>query len=149
MEEHRELLQDLVEINNDRAEGYTKAIELLHDGHDDDLRQIFVQYRSQTQQFVSQLTPFLADEGELPTDATRVSGKLFRLWMDLKGAITGHDRRSILESCERGEDAFKKTYEEAIKQLDTVPLPLANIIRQQAEQQYMAHNHIKTLRDAS
>ena len=149
MEDNKELLQDLIQINNDRIEGYTRAIELLEENADDDLRQLFTRYRSQTQEFVSELTPYVMQEGEIPTDSTRTSGKLFRLWMDIKGTVTGHDRHSILESCERGEDAFKKAYEEAINDLGITPSSLSNLIREQAQKQLSAHDHIKSLRDAS
>jgi uncharacterized protein (TIGR02284 family) len=36
------------------------------------------------------------------------SGTLHRMWLDVKATFSGHDRKSILEECERGEDAIKK-----------------------------------------
>lgn len=146
MEAYSDFLQDLIAVNNDRIDGYSQAIALLNEHEDEDLRQVLVQYRSQTQRFVAQLTTFLTtDESEELEPA--LNGPLFKLWQAHIAPISGTDRKSILVSCEQREDIYKTVYEKAINELDSVPLSLANTIRQQAELHYMAHNHIKTLRD--
>ena len=149
MEDLRELLQDLIQINNDRIEGYNKAAELLPKDHNEDLHSNFARFRNQSQDFIRELEPFIEMEGETATTSTMVSGKLFRMWMGIKTNITGHDRLSVLESCERGEDAFKKAYTEALQDADEIPVALLNTIRHQSEEQYMAHDYIKTVRDAA
>ncbi len=149
MEDLREFIQDLIQINNDRIEGYNKSAGLLPKEHNEDLQSNFARFRTQSQGFIRELEPFLAELGDTPTDSTRVSGKLFRVWMDIKTAVTGHDRLSVLESCERGEDAFKKTYQEATKDTDSLPIELADTVRRQAQEQYAAHEYIKTARDAA
>ena len=45
------------------------------------------------------------------TESTKVSGKFFRVWMDVKAAITGKDRKAILGSCEYGENIADETYQ--------------------------------------
>lgn len=42
-------------------------------------------------------------DSEIP-EGTKVSGKFFRVWMDVKAALTSKDRKAILNSCEYGED---------------------------------------------
>src|SRR5690606_1287048 len=44
---------------------------------------------------------------------TTTSGALYRAWMDVKAVFTGHDRKSVLENCEFGEDAAQKAYKDA------------------------------------
>lgn len=149
MENLREILQDLIKINNDRIEGYNKATELLPHEQNEDLHSNFARFRTQSQGFIRELEPFVEIEGDTPTDSTMMSGKLFRLWMGIKTNIAGHDRLSVLESCEKGEDAFKKTYQEAIKDAEDLPMAVTNTIRHQAEEQLMAHDFIKTSRDSA
>jgi uncharacterized protein (TIGR02284 family) len=43
--------------------------------------------------------------GGTATEGTTTSGKLFRVWMDIKSAMTGSDRKAIINSCEYGEEA--------------------------------------------
>ncbi|WP_437920055.1 PA2169 family four-helix-bundle protein [Sphingobacterium sp. LRF_L2] len=148
MEDYRELVHDLIQINNDRIAGYTKAIELLIQEEDQDLRKVFVYYRSQTQKHVTQLGAFALNLNLNQSKAPIVQGELFRIWMDIKTTITGTDRYSILMSCDQAEGTYKQAYEQALRNLLNVPLSVTNTIRQQAEHQYMEHNHIKTLRDA-
>lgn len=102
-------INELIEINNDRIEGYKKAIELLPEGDHFGLRGIFEDYRDQSIQFNADLKPLVATLGETPTDATRTSGKMFRAWMELKSAVAPHAIQAILESCERGKTNFKRS----------------------------------------
>ncbi len=144
-----EIINDLIEINNDRIEGYTTALEDLKGEEDIDLRSLFEDYIQQTRQFNSELAPLVVINGEEPTTGTRNSGKLHRLWLDVKATFSGHDRKSILEECERGEDASKKAYEEALKDSPNLPLNVVEIIGSQAEKQKAAHDRIRDLRDAA
>jgi uncharacterized protein (TIGR02284 family) len=48
-------------------------------------------------------------------EGTKVSGKFFRLWMDVKAALTGHNRKAILKSCEYGEDRAKEAYDKVLE----------------------------------
>jgi uncharacterized protein (TIGR02284 family) len=44
-------------------------------------------------------------------EGTMTSGKFFRVWMDIKAALTGKDHKAILNSCEYGEDKTIGTYD--------------------------------------
>ena len=144
-----EVINDLILINNDRMEGYTKALENLRDESDNDLRSLFQHYVQQARQFNAELKPIVAIQGEEPSSGTKMSGKLYRLWLDVKATFTGHDRRSILAECERSEDASKKAYEDALNEVVDFPSDVANIIRSQAAQQKDAHNRIRDMRDSA
>lgn len=52
--------------------------------------------------------------GGTPTESTKLSGKFFRVWMDVKAAITGKDRKAILSSCEFGEKIAFETYQNVL-----------------------------------
>lgn len=141
------ILIDLIQINNDRIEGYTLALENLKSNRDNDLRSLFEGYIQETILFNSELAPFTVVDGETPTVPPRISGKLHRFWLDLKATLSGHDRKQILEECERGEDASKKAYERALKEAPDLPISIVTIIRNHAEKQKKAHDQIRTLRD--
>lgn len=146
-QETADFLNELIEINNDRIEGYGKAISLISTEGNYSLQDIFEKYRDQSIQFKNELTPLVLREGELPTEETRTSGKLFRAWMEIKSAVAPYTVKAILESCERGEDEFKKVYNDAIDKHDIIPSSILTVVQSQARLQLEAHNHIKNLRN--
>lgn len=142
------IINDIIKINNDRIEGYNKAIELAHNHGLHELEPDFRKYVEQSKSFISDLTPYVELEGKEPTDGTMLSGKLFRAWMGIKVNITGNDKKSLLESCEKGEDAFKATYKKILEEEDDELSPnVKNILIKQLNKQLEAHDNIKMLRD--
>lgn len=147
LEKKADLLNKLIEINNDRIEGYGKAIEIISNIGYVDLQTVFEKYRDQSIQFKAELTPLVHRTGEEPTDDTRTSGKLFRVWMDIKSAVAPSSSKAVLESCERGEDEFKAVYRQCLEEATSHAIDMVPIIQSQAELQLAAHDHIKELRD--
>lgn len=141
-----EILNDLIEINNDRVAGYEKAIEELH-VEDSDLKSLFVEMIRQSHRHKSALTEEVQVLGENAETGTTTSGKIYRAWMDVKAIFTGHDRETILNNCEFGEDAAQKAYKMA---LDTEGLSanLRTLITDQKTELRASHDQIKSLRDA-
>ena len=142
------IINDLIKINNDRIAGYREALDLAHSMRIDDLGGIFAKYILQSEQFITELTPYFKLEGEQPADSTMLSGKLFRLWMNIKVNISGNDRKSLLESCEKGEDAFKATYRKILEEdREALSIHVVSLIENQLSKQLVAHDQIKLLRD--
>ena len=94
-----EVLNDLIRINNDRIDGYEKALEEVEDS-DLDLRGIFHKMANESREYVQELSREVAALGGEVASGTTNSGKIYRVWMDIKATFTGHDRTSVLESCE-------------------------------------------------
>ena len=75
-----ETLNDLILINNDRVEGYRKAIDQLS-LEDADLRQVFQERVDQSRQFHAELVNEVARLGEDVKEGTLASGKIYRARM--------------------------------------------------------------------
>jgi uncharacterized protein (TIGR02284 family) len=138
-------LNDLVKINNDRIEGYQKAVELTSDA-DSDLREIFNGMADESRQYANELTNYMNRLGEEAEEGTRTDGKIYRVWMGIKAAFSGKDRKSILASCERGEDAAQKAYEEALNDED-LSVSERELVMDQKSRLRVSHDKIKRLRD--
>src|SRR5215218_7043233 len=109
-----ELLNDLIKINNDRVSGYLKATNELKT-EDVDLKALFQSMINESSQYIAELSNRIIKLGGAPAaDESTASGKIYRTWMDLKAVFTGKDRKALLSSCEYGEDAAQKAYENAI-----------------------------------
>jgi len=145
--EHQvDTLNRLVEINNDRIEGYNTAIGLLPATASLAIRSAFEEYRDQSIQFNSELKPLIFQEGEYPEEGTKASGKIFRIWMDIKAMISPSTTKSILESCERGEKEHQKVYDKALENKSNLQPQILLIIESQSLLQTQAHNHIVLLK---
>jgi uncharacterized protein (TIGR02284 family) len=140
------ILNDLIQINNDRVVGYEKAIDELK-AEDNDLKMLFQRYTLESKQFASELTQEVTRLGGDPTDGTTNSGKIYRVWMDLKAAISGKDRKTVLENCEFGEDAAQKAYDMALNTDADLEPTLRELIVRQKAQLRIGHDEVKRLRD--
>ncbi|MBC8984919.1 PA2169 family four-helix-bundle protein [Pedobacter sp. N36a] len=141
-----EILNDLIQINNDRVAGYEKALSELSD-QDSDLRSLFSEMIRQSKQHKATLTQEVQVLGSnAETSSTTTSGKIYRAWMDLKAVFTGNDRETVLNNCEAGEDAAQKAYQAALE-AEGLSVHLKNIISEQKADLYDSHNEIKALRD--
>ena len=141
-----EVLNDLIQINNDRVAGYEKAIEELSP-EDSDLKSLFVRMIGESHKHKLALATAVQGTGtELETGTTN-SGKIYRAWMDVKAVFTGHDRKTILNNCEAGEDAAQKAYKSALEEEGLSADTRALITEQKAELR-VSHDEIKALRDA-
>ncbi len=140
------IINDLIRINHDRVVGYEKAIDELKD-EDADLKTLFQRYITESRQYAQELTTEVQRLGADPADGTTNSGKIYRVWMDLKAAITGKDRKTILNNCEFGEDAAQKAYDTALNaEVDYEPSVRELIVRQKATLK-AGHDEVKRLRD--
>lgn len=141
-----EVLNDLILMNNDRIRGYQKTMQNLRD-RDEDLRTLFMEIIEQTRQFNEALSNEVKKLGEDVETHTSVSGKLHLAWIGIKVTFTGKNRRSLLAECERGEDALRSTYLEALHESSSLSSEQWELISAQADQMKVIHDQIKALRD--
>ncbi len=138
-------LNDLVLINNDRITGYEKALKELTEA-EADLKPLFTRFIQQSHQCKVELGTEIQSYGEDMETSSTISGKLYRAWMDVRAVFTGHDRKSVLANCERGEDAAQRAYAAALEDAE-LPAYLREIITKQKDLLRTAHNEVKDLRD--
>lgn len=137
-----EVLERLIEVNRDGQDGFRDAAEHVKN--------------PELRAFLNEVSTVRADfAGELENEAIRLGkhdprrrgspgGVLHRGWLDLKASLGGGDH-SILSSVESGEDSAKKIYEEVLN--ERLPQDLRDIIRQQSQSVFAAHDRVKTFRD--
>lgn len=146
-EKRNDVLNDLIEINNDRIAGFEKALADIKD-ENVDLKSLFQTYATQSRKFSQELTAAVAQTDDDPETDSSIAGGLHRAWIDIKSLFGANDRKSILNEAERGEDAIKKAYETAIAE-GNLHGDTATLVRQQAVEIKAAHDKIRALRDAA
>lgn len=139
-------LNALVEINNDRIEGYETASK---ETDETDLKTLFGHLIETSQECKAGLVAEVAALGGTPVEGTKVSGKFFRAWMDVKAALTGKDHKAILNSCEYGEDVAVKTYRKVLEDdSNELTSDQIDMIEEQYEMIKEDHDTVKSLRDS-
>lgn len=140
------VLNDLIEINTDRITGYEKASEETKDV-DVDLQTIFNKMADESRQYKAELTQEVSRLGGEPAEGRTKLGSIFQVWMDVKATFTGHDRQSVLESCEFGEDAAQKAYRSALASDAEIDADTRQLISAQQMSLKTSHDIIKKHRD--
>ncbi len=141
-----DVLNSLIVINNDRIEGYETA---SNETDEQDLKALFSRFTATSLTCKQELAREVHTLGGDVDKGTKVSGKFFRAWMDVKAALTGKDREAILNSCEYGEDQALETYNEALKNdLEHLSRDQQAMISAQRTALRADHDHVKSLRDA-
>jgi uncharacterized protein (TIGR02284 family) len=141
-------LNSLIEINNDRIEGYEKASK---ETEENDLKTLFTSFIRTSEKCRLELIDEVLFLGGTPAEGTKISGKFFRAWMDVKAALTGRDRKTVLDSCEYGEDVAVDTYDKVINDFGDVSegtsSPLKGLLMKQRNLIKADHDRVRSLRD--
>lgn len=137
-------LNGLIEICRDGQQGFMEAAENLGDT---EVKTLFYKFSQERAGYVGDLQALVQTLGDEPENSGSFSGAIHRGWLNLKAAITGNDKAGILVEAERGEDAAKRAYENALE------MKLPAHIRDSLQAQYAgiqeAHDKVKALRDAA
>jgi uncharacterized protein (TIGR02284 family) len=140
----RSTVNKLIEICLDGEQGFEAAANAVTDP---DLKIEFMRYSRQRLEFAGDLQRLLASLGEEPVSHGSAAGAVHRGWMSLKQSLTGHDNRhAVLAECERGEDSAVQAYRSAME--EPLPEEVLDTIGTQYQELLMAHDRIRSLRDA-
>jgi uncharacterized protein (TIGR02284 family) len=140
-----EILNDLIEINNDRIEAYKLALKDLKI-EDQALSPLFLRMIDESEKnnrILSREVDILGGEAER---GTSLEGKIYRAWMNVRTTFTGKTKHHILQNCEINEDASLEAYRTAI-QCEELSGYLREMISDQLDELLHSHDSIKRVRD--
>lgn len=137
-------LNGLIETNKDGQEGFKESAEGVEKS---DLKSLFYELSQQRSQFAGELQALVQSLGGDPENSGSFAGTLHRGWINIKSAVTGKDEGSILNEAERGEDAAKKAYKDALEQ--KLPAHVLDTVQTQYTAVQSAHDRVRALRDAA
>jgi uncharacterized protein (TIGR02284 family) len=141
-----DVLNKLITINNDRIEGYDKASA---ETDEQDLKTLFDGFSETSRRCKTELVNEVEKLDGTIAEGTKTTGKFFRVWMDAKAALTGKDRKAILNSCEFGEDKAVETYDKVLTDHDSgLTAQQQTLVKGQRALIKADHDTVKSLRDA-
>lgn len=130
IQEKINVLNELVQFNNDRIDGYEKAT-LETDAIDKDLRTLFVKMANDSLSYRKDLAARIVSLGGKVETEGSVSASIHRAWIEFKTAIINNDHDTILSSCEFGENAIVEAYDAVLNDKeDFTPEEIAMIAEQ-------------------
>lgn len=140
-------LKTLIDTIGHRMEMYGRAIGMLRLNNEGTLRRIFHLYKDESAAAIKQLAEdFELDSLQWPASTLDETNIRPMAAVDDTGFT---DLCAMLDLCKNTEELCTQAYRKAIGSLDETRTMLSFHIREQAEQQYMAFNHIKTLLDCN
>lgn len=114
------VLNDLLNITNDRIEGFSKVEDKVWDTHSA-LRNDYDQMVSQSQVMKTDLIKLINEKGGQADNTTSTAGALHRAWIDVKNTFAGDKDESTLENVVFGEKGAIDAYQDALDSGDLCP----------------------------
>jgi uncharacterized protein (TIGR02284 family) len=139
-----EVLNDLIQINNDRITGYERAIRETKP-EDDDLKIFYATMIAESHRNKISLATEVQALGAEVEQGTTTSGKIYRAWMELKAIFTGNNRMTILSNCETVENSTRQAYHTALEH-EALPAYIRDLLVHQEEALRSNNEEIKMLR---
>lgn len=139
------VLNNLLEINNERIEIYETAKKVTEEN---DLKDLFSEFQKTSAIFKSELVEELQKMGVVPVDVARNNSLLVRLWINFKAKLIGQDREDILNTLEYSEFVAIKSYKDTLSDnLDHLTAELHIMLKSQQLLLTAHHDKVKKLGD--
>ena len=147
MEKNREtieVLNDLIQINNDRIAGYEKAIRQTN-VEDTDLKILYASMIAEGHRMKIALATEVQALGAEIEHGTTTSGRIYQAWMDVKAMFAGNNRQTVLANCEAGEQAVQRAYRMGLNH--DLPAYIRELLTRQQEALHASMGEIISMRD--
>ena len=141
-EETIEKLQKLIRYNIDAYDGFKKSAEEIENPH---LANLFRDLAQERSAMATELQEYVEWNNEEAEDDGSALAAVHRVWINLRGSLSGGDSHAILAEAERGEDYIKEAYEDVLKECPGSALN--DVIQHQYARVKSAHDRIRDLRD--
>lgn len=140
-----QVLHSLIELNNDRIEGYQMASA---ETTDNALLALFHHFISSSTHCQEELSEEIIQLGGTAAERTGNSDSFFNNWMEVKYALNNNDRKAVLHHCTGGEDKALETYNNVLtNDVDFLTIEQHKMIYKQYVMLKSAHEQIKAVRD--
>lgn len=139
------VLNNLIEINNDRIQVYETATIIIEES---DLKDLFSEFQKTSEIFKSKLAEEVQKMGGIPVDEIKKNSFLVRLWINFKASLIDKDREDILNTLEYKEFVAIKNYKDTLAEnFDYLTAELLIMLKSQQVLLTAHHDKVKKLGD--
>lgn len=139
-----DVLNDLLENTRDGEYGFKTCADQVEAGP---AKTLFAARAEGCRQAGEELMQLIRQYGGEPASGGTAAGAMHRGWVALKGTVGADSELSMLESCERGEDAAIARYRKALEH--DLPADVRAVVQRQAEGAQRNHDQVRDLRNAA
>ncbi|KFF74685.1 hypothetical protein HX13_11550 [Chryseobacterium sp. P1-3] len=108
------VLNDLLQITNDRIKGFEKVEGKVWEMYPD-IKDEYDRMISQSKVMKNELINLITEKNGIPQDSPSIAGAIHRTWIDIKNSFTvGNLENSTLENVVFGEKAAIEAYQNAL-----------------------------------
>lgn len=137
-----EKLQLLIRINIDSEKGLGEA---SHGVEDKLVATMFVELGRERANNAHELQKYIEWNGERASDEGSYVAAFHRAWSAMRSVISGGSAHAILCEAERGEDAIKHAYEDAL--IATAGSAMNDVLIRQYASVKAGHDRVREMRD--
>jgi uncharacterized protein (TIGR02284 family) len=137
-------LNDLLETSRDGEQGFRACAEGVQSAN---LKALLETAARRCAEGAAELEAKVRSLGGEPAQGGSISGSMHRVWTNIKSTIGGMNEHTVLAECERGEDAAKAAYEQALKQ--NLPADVRALVERQYQGVKANHDRVRNLRNAA
>jgi uncharacterized protein (TIGR02284 family) len=137
-------LNGLIQACKDGQNGYQTAAGLVSNA---DLKTLFESYAQQRGQYAAELQSEVQRLGGQPAIHGSLSGPAWRAWTNVKSVLSGDSEHAVIAECERGEDAARDAYQDALK--NDLPAHVQALLERQLAGIKEAHERVRALETAT
>lgn len=134
------VLNELISVCLDGIKGFRDAYEHAKDA---EVRSVLSELAKDRESIVFAFQTEVRDLGGTPKEEGSLLGVAHRLYMDLKSAVSGDDRKAILDEVQRGEEYTLSKFQEALNK--DLPLDVKSIIQLHYNQVQKSYDRIQAL----
>ncbi|MDI1306489.1 MAG: PA2169 family four-helix-bundle protein [bacterium] len=124
-----EVFNTLIEINDDRIEGYRTASKATEKNS---LKKLFLEFQQTSLKCKSELIKEIKKLGGIPRETIKINNLFSKFWINLKAALICKDSKDIINHCESHEHITGLYYRNAL---------LFKVENLSLEQQIMLQKH--------
>ncbi|MGH1517067.1 PA2169 family four-helix-bundle protein [Chryseobacterium sp. JK1] len=139
------VLNDLLNITNDRIKGFSKVEDKVWD-HYPQLRSEYNTMVSQSHTMKNELSDLITAKGGTPDHSGSAAGAIHRAWIDVKNSFAGDTASSTLGNVVYGENAAIDAYQQALEGGDLCP-ESSHLVLNQLHQLRASHDKFQNLED--
>ncbi len=107
------VLNDLLQITNDRIEGFSKVENKVWENYSD-LKADYDEMVANSHKMKSELSGMITEREGKPENTATAAGAVHRAWIDVKNAFSGNTDETTLGNVVFGEEAAIKAYADAL-----------------------------------
>lgn len=140
------ILNDLLQITNDRIEGFGKVEGKIWEQYPD-IKAEYDRMISQSKMMKNELINMINEKGGNPDDSSSLTGSLHRTWIDIKNSFTiGNIEESTLANVVFGEQAAMKAYQNALETGDLCQ-ESKELVTEQLHSLQISHEQFKKIEE--